>query len=198
MISNYRIKEDCQTYTNDFIHCALFIHYTLILHFNLYIIQSTNTHTKYVQEFECLLSKCITANINKCINEGIDGDAFRKAEILPLHKTDGGTGKSNSTLHKICENIGFYWLVFSRMKTESTILPLYGRIWFTSNPFSRIFYAAVIGSLLSFWIFHTPIKDVYMNKCILILIDYFLSINIVFVKVVAHNMPSWLWQKKRK
>ena len=39
-------------------------------------------------------------------------------------------------LHKICKNTGFP--VFSRIKT---ILSLFGRIWVSENPYSRIFYA---------------------------------------------------------
>ena len=41
------------------------------------------------------------------------------------------------TLHKICENTGFYWSVFSRIKKISTILSLYGRIRVSENPYSR-------------------------------------------------------------
>ena len=35
----------------------------------------------------------------------------------------------NYTLQKICENTGFHWPVFSLIKTESTSVSLYGRIW---------------------------------------------------------------------
>ena len=45
------------------------------------------------------------------------------------------------TLHKICENTGFHWPVFSRIRTKPTILSSYGRIWATENAQSRIFYA---------------------------------------------------------
>ena len=44
-------------------------------------------------------------------------------------------------LHKICENTGFQWHIFSRISTKSTILSLYGRIRVSENPYSRIFYA---------------------------------------------------------
>ena len=45
------------------------------------------------------------------------------------------------SLHKICENTGFQWHIFSRISTKSTILSLYGRIRVSENPYSRIFYA---------------------------------------------------------
>ena len=44
-------------------------------------------------------------------------------------------------LHKICENTGFHWAVFSRIRTESYIFSLYGRIRLNEKPYSRIFYA---------------------------------------------------------
>ena len=44
-------------------------------------------------------------------------------------------------LHKICENTGFQWHIFSRIGTKSTILSLHGRIRVSENPYSRIFYA---------------------------------------------------------
>ena len=47
------------------------------------------------------------------------------------------------SLHKICEDTGFHWPVHSRIKTESTILFLYGRIQASENPYSRIFYAVI-------------------------------------------------------
>ena len=48
----------------------------------------------------------------------------------------------NGELQKICENTIFHWPVFSRIRTESTFLSLYGIIWISENPYSRIFYAA--------------------------------------------------------
>ena len=44
-------------------------------------------------------------------------------------------------LHKICENTGFQWHIFSCISTKSTILSLYGRIRVSENPYSRIFCA---------------------------------------------------------
>ena len=43
-------------------------------------------------------------------------------------------------LHKICENMDFHWPVFSRIRTESTILFLYRRIRVNENPYCCIFY----------------------------------------------------------
>ena len=55
-------------------------------------------------------------------------------------------GMESLSLHKICENTGFHRHVFSRKRTESTILSLYGRIRISENPCSRIFYAVCINT----------------------------------------------------
>ena len=47
---------------------------------------------------------------------------------------------TNYSLHKICENTGFHWPLFSRIRTKSTSLSLYRRIRVSENPHSRIFY----------------------------------------------------------
>ena len=44
------------------------------------------------------------------------------------------------TLDKICESMGFHRPVFSSIRTESTILSLYGRILASENAYSHIFY----------------------------------------------------------
>ena len=41
--------------------------------------------------------------------------------------------------HEICKNTGFHWPVLSRIRTEATILSIYGRIRVSENPYSRIF-----------------------------------------------------------
>ena len=46
-----------------------------------------------------------------------------------------------SSLHKICENTGFHWPLFSRIRTE--ILSLYWKIRVSENPYSRIFYTVL-------------------------------------------------------
>ena len=46
-----------------------------------------------------------------------------------------------STLHKIRENTGFHPPAFSRIRTKSMILSLYGKITVSENPYSPIFYA---------------------------------------------------------
>ena len=51
------------------------------------------------------------------------------------------------TLHKICENTGIYWLIFSRIRTKSTI---------SKNPYSRIFYAVL------FLVFSCLFKRVFL------------------------------------
>lgn len=47
----------------------------------------------------------------------------------------------NFPLHKPCEKTGFYWPVFSRIKTEYTILSSYGKLRASENPSSSTFYA---------------------------------------------------------
>ena len=44
-------------------------------------------------------------------------------------------------LHKPCENTGFYWPVFSRIKAQYTILSSYGKLRASENPSSSTFYA---------------------------------------------------------
>ena len=44
------------------------------------------------------------------------------------------------SLDKLCENMGFHLLVFSRIRKESVIMSLYGR----ENPYSRVFHAVHI------------------------------------------------------
>ena len=81
-------------------------------------------------------------------------------------------------LHKICENTGFHWLAFSHIRTESTILSLYGRIRVSENPYSRIFYA-MTKSILERPRFQVFCMDNHHERvfcvCVLLLIFYFLS-----------------------
>ena len=42
----------------------------------------------------------------------------------------------NNTLHKTCENTGFHWPLFSRIRKKSAILSLYRRIRVSENPWS--------------------------------------------------------------
>ena len=49
--------------------------------------------------------------------------------------------KSALTLHKMCKNTGFHWSVFFRIRTEFTILSLYGRMRVSEKLYSCIFYA---------------------------------------------------------
>ena len=44
-------------------------------------------------------------------------------------------------LRKTCQNTGFCWPVFSHVRTEFTILSLYGRMRVSENLYSRIIYA---------------------------------------------------------
>ena len=47
------------------------------------------------------------------------------------------------SLHKICENTGFHWPIFSHISTRSQIPSLYGRIRVNENPYFCIFYAVM-------------------------------------------------------
>ena len=51
------------------------------------------------------------------------------------------------TLCKICQYTGFLWPVFSHIRSESTILTLYEKIWVRKNPYAGKFYTVVIGRL---------------------------------------------------
>ena len=56
---------------------------------------------------------------------------------------------SKIPLHKICENTGFHWPVFSHIRSESLILSLYERIRVSENMYFRIYYAVI-----PFWVFY--------------------------------------------
>ena len=68
-------------------------------------VQSMDMPTKLVQEFDCLFSIFIASNVNKCINQGICVDTFKKAEIRPLHKKNGRTEKSNYRSISVLSNV---------------------------------------------------------------------------------------------
>ena len=48
------------------------------------------------------------------------------------------------SLHKVWENTGFPWPIFSCKRTEYTILFLQGRLRVSENPYYRIFYAVFL------------------------------------------------------
>ena len=52
----------------------------------------------------------------------------------------------SSIIHciKIYKNTGFNWPSFSGIGTESMILFLYGKLWVSENPYSRMFYTVWI------------------------------------------------------
>ena len=56
---------------------------------------------------------------------------------------------------KICRYTGFLWPAFSRIRIESTIMSLYGKIRVRENPYSDIFYAVsykrIFFVFLGFW-----------------------------------------------
>ena len=80
-------------------------------------------------------------------------------------------------LHKICENTGFYWPVFSRAKKESTVMSLCRIMRVLENPYSCIFYA-----MYSF-IYHRCRN----NVCSFVISDYF-----------HHKATKQLWIKDSK
>ena len=69
-----------------------------------------------------------------------------------LHKLLLNTEKhlNKLSLHKIYENTGFHWPGFSRIRKESTILSLNGRMRVSENPCSHIFYAVVLWYKMSY------------------------------------------------
>ena len=58
-------------------------------------VQSNDIPTKLVKELGYLFSKYIATSINRCITRGIFVNAFKKAEVWPIYKKDGGTEKSD-------------------------------------------------------------------------------------------------------
>ena len=54
-----------------------------------------------------------------------------------------------------------------------------------------------IGPLVSFRMFQKSMKDACIFKFILILINYYQGINVVFVKVLAHNI-SFYYDRKNE
>ena len=69
-----------------------------------------------------------------------------------LHKLLLNTEKHLNKLspHKIYENTGFHWPAFSRIRKESTILPLNGRMRVSQNSRSHIYYAVVLWHKMSY------------------------------------------------
>ena len=81
------------------------------------------------------------------------------------------------SLHKICENTGFHWSVFSGIRTESVILSLYGRMRTSKNLYIRIFYAVFKVVLLShrnLWLLITFFPFSALNRF------FFISLGIWF------------------
>ena len=52
-------------------------------------------------------------------------------------------------LRKMCQITGFFWPIFSRIRTESWILSLYRKIRVRENLYSSIFYAVIISNKCS-------------------------------------------------
>ena len=55
---------------------------------------------------------------------------------------------TKGSLYKICENTGFHWPLFSRIRIESTILSLYGGIRVSGDLYSGIFMQLL---LMLYW-----------------------------------------------
>ena len=70
-------------------------------------------------------------------NFKLDGSIKRREFLQSFWKIDFFSLKISLSLslHKICNNTGFHWPVFSRIRAES-----YGRIRVIQNLYSRIFY----------------------------------------------------------
>ena len=61
-------------------------------------------------------------------------------------------------LHKTCENTGFHWPIFSRIRTKSTIREIYRRIQVSETRFLAYFMQCEtlsVGLIFWFWIFPT-------------------------------------------
>ena len=85
-------------------------------------VQSMDMPTKLVlQEFDSLFSGFIASDVNKCRNEGIYVDAFKKAEIGPLHEKHGRTEKSNYRPISVLSNVS---KIYERCLHDQIILIL--------------------------------------------------------------------------
>ena len=89
-------------------------------------------------------------------------------------------------LHKICENTGFQWPVFSRIRTKSAMFSLYGRIRATENPYSSIFYAVLSSAYLNLFF------------CLLILLFYPLIISYCTVNSTFLGCNYFLFDRIRR
>ena len=56
--------------------------------------------------------------------------------------------KTSVSLDKICQNTGFIWPVYSRIRTKSTILTLKESMRVRENPYSDIFYVVFNNEIL--------------------------------------------------
>ena len=68
-------------------------------------VQSNDIPTKLVKELGYLFSKYIATSINRCITRGIFVNAFKKAEVWPIYKKDGGTEKSDYRPISVLSNV---------------------------------------------------------------------------------------------
>ena len=68
-------------------------------------VQSNDIPTKLVKEFGYLFSKYIATSINRCITGGTFVNAFKKAEVWPIYKKDGGTEKSDYRPISVLSNV---------------------------------------------------------------------------------------------
>ena len=75
------------------------------------------------------------------------GKKWRSSFVYSLqHYRNGFLNFFNNRLHKICQNTGFTWPVFSGIRTESVslfFLSLYREIQIRENPYSDMFYAVI-------------------------------------------------------
>ena len=68
---------------------------------------------------------------------------FVKENMTPV-QTQINISKTSGTkffyflVRKICQNTGFLWPVFLRIRIESKILSLYGKMWIRENPNSGV------------------------------------------------------------
>ena len=68
-----------------------------------------------------------------------------------LYLTKFHAGIPLQILRKTCQNMGFLWPVFSRIRTETSILYLYGKIQAKENSYSVIDYAVIMMMMMNYF-----------------------------------------------
>ena len=94
---------------------------------NLYGFSAATVLNKSLYRFICLVLQTWKVGLRESIVSNV---------LLldhPMNPTSIQFVPKNMTVHKICQNTGFFWPVFSRIRAESS------KTW--ENPYSDLFYA---------------------------------------------------------